>query len=282
MKAAEILPCVLEVTSGRSALACTALEYLFAQSLLITFHLVSAKGAQWGIADIALARSSRTSVAEPAMWQIGKFGLFHLNPQVSEIHSPPHKLRHQAWVVMARASLCQHIFHQEVFEGEATCAQRGHFSRGSLNSLMDTQKGIFWDPVSLGLGYSYQHSRKVPCPTPGGGIYWFLSETWLFSLQWMQLLCSYTCQQLCLPPLLVCKSSPLRKSRGTSSLNPQRYPSIRELCPSASCFNPPKSWDSFKVFLITGPIMAVCSGSPFPHNHLKLRAVTQCDLLPPS
>lgn len=169
------------------------------------------------------------------------------------------------------------MFSRRGVEGGSHSCKRGHLSRGSLNSPMDTQQSIFRDPCSLVLGHRHQHSRKVPHPTPGCGIYWFLSETWLFSLQW-----SHTCQQLCLSPLLVCKSCPLRENRGPDSLNPQRYPNIRSsvLQPVASTHQ--RAETVSRHFLTTGPILAVSSGSPFPHNPLKLWAVTQCGLLLPS
>lgn len=129
-----------------------------------------------GAADIALGRSSRTSVAQPYLplpmghvtdretWFVSFKSIGQWNPLPSSLH-------HQAWVVMARASLSLHVFHQEAWEGEATPTQRGHLSRGSANSLMDTQEGIFWGPPSLVLGHRHQHSGTVPCPTPGGGIH---------------------------------------------------------------------------------------------------------------
>lgn len=94
---------------------------------------------------------------------------------------------------MAGASFPQHVLHQEVWEGEAPCTQRGHLSR--VDSPMSTQGGIFSGRPFLVLGYRRRHSRRVPCVVPGGGIYrivWDLASSTAVSVAPVN---THLCQQ---------------------------------------------------------------------------------------
>lgn len=101
---------------------------------------------------------------------------------------------------MVGASFPQHILHQEVWEGEAPCTQRGHLSRESVDSLTSTQGGIFSGRPFLVLGYRCRHSRRVPCVMPGGGIYCIVWDLASFTAVSVALVKTRLCRQSRLSP----------------------------------------------------------------------------------
>lgn len=157
---------------------------------------------------------------------------------MSEIHSPPHKLCHQAWVVKARASLSQHVFHQEVWEGEPLM-HKGITSRGELTHGHRRQRFLGWSLLGLWVTDTNNTQGKSLVLHLDVAFTGFFLRPDLFPCRECSS-CDHTRASSCACPHSLCVA-PLGENRSPASLDPQRHPSTRELCPSAICFNPPKS-----------------------------------------
>lgn len=123
--------------------------------------------------------------------------------------------------------------------GGTTHAQRGHLSRGELTHGHRRQHFLGWSLLGLWVTDTNNTQGKSLVLHLDVAFTGFFLRPDLFPCRECSS-CDHTRASSCACPHTLCVS-PLGENRSPASLDPQRHPSTRELCPSASCFNPPKS-----------------------------------------